>query len=99
MELAKYILERKCLVLLSEQPRESWERLETYMGWSIGHPKDKCVASMIDEMVTAANQYQRLDENDPIYEKIARRNSWDMRLYEHVLQLWEEQAPYLYQSN
>lgn len=95
LELAKLILERKCLVLLQSERRESWERLVEYMGWakSIENPTQQdCIGTILDEPWPLLDVKNSLDASDPIYAKFSERNSFDMQLYEFAVILWEIQG-------
>jgi len=86
LNLAKYIIRKKCLVLLSENRKESLSHLEKYYGWN-----DKKQWACSEKMMQQDDELDAvdwLDRNSPEWKELNRLNQLDLLLYAYVRELF-----------
>ena len=81
LELAKNILQRKVLILLTEEMSTSINRLIRFMGWDVNVEERKCV----DENTSKVggqnkNLHQEIEVGSEEYNLVKEKNQFDVEL-------------------
>ena len=95
LALAKEIVKRKMLVLLTDDMEGSVERMRQYFGWDEEVLTDEqmgCIHRYAVEEPRNANPHEELDPDSEEYQAIRNKNLADIELYEYVQQLYQEQG-------
>lgn len=95
LALAKEIVKRKMLVLLTDDMEGSVERMRQYFGWDEEVLTDEqmdCIHRYAVEEPRNANPHETLDPDSDEYQAIRNKNLADIELYEYVQQLYQEQG-------
>ncbi len=92
LELAKDILRRKVLILLTEEMSTSIDRLIRFMGWDVDEEGRKC----LDENTSKVgghniNLHREIDVGSEEYSLMREKNRFDVELYNFALGLFTEQ--------
>jgi hypothetical protein len=85
LEMAKQLVRTKFLVGLVEQPTSSLERFQVYFNWKHESPKD-CAKNLL------ARQATDVQKDLPEYIEARKANRFDVKLYNYVRQIFQEQA-------
>lgn len=95
LELAKQILEQKCLVGLLEKAEESMKRYERLFQWneevSNSNEKDKCVCRALTNG-NKQNEHPTY-KGTAAWETLRKKNEYDCLLYEFAEKLYLQQSP------
>jgi hypothetical protein len=83
--MAKQLVRTKFLVGLVEQPTSSLERFQVYFNWKHESPKD-CAKNLL------ARQATDVQKDLPEYIEARKANRFDVKLYNYVRQIFQEQA-------
>ena len=97
LDLAKEILESKCLVGLLEEFTPSLKRFTEYFGWNdrdFGGPvevqhRGSCVGRVIAHPDNA-HAHPTHEEGGTVWNLLLQKNQYDMVLYEHALHLFHD---------
>ena len=95
LALAKEIVKRKMLVLLTDDMEGSVERMRQYFGWDeevLTDEQRDCIHRYAVEEPRNANPHEELDPDSEEYQAIRNKNLADIELYEYVQQLYQEQG-------
>jgi len=95
LALAKEIVKRKMLVLLTDDMEGSVERMRQYFGWDEDELTDEqkgCIHRYAVEEPRNANPHEELDPESEEYRAIRDKNLADIELYEYARQLFQEQG-------
>lgn len=95
LDLAKEVLESKCLVGIMEDFTASMKRFDRYFGWSeidFGGPvsmtdRGTCVARVIKHPDNA-HPHPKLDEDGEVWNLLLDKNKYDLALYEYARHLF-----------
>ena len=95
LDLAKEVLESKCLVGIMEDFSASIKRFDRYFGWSqidFGGPvsmtdRGTCVARVIQHPDNA-HPHPKVDEDGEVWNLLLQKNRFDLALYEHARHLF-----------
>jgi len=95
LDLAKEVLESKCLVGLMEDFSVSINRFDHYFGWSqrdFGGPvsmanRGTCVARVIQHPDNA-HPHPKVEEDGEVWNLLLKKNKYDLALYEHARHLF-----------
>ena len=91
MSKAKQILKEKMVILLSDDFVPSMEHLANYLGWDVWKPDvRKCMLMDAERKFNHVN-YEPLKRNSEAWNLIAKRNLYDIQLYDYAKQLYAEQ--------
>lgn len=94
LQLAMDTLKEKFVVGLTEEMKESIRRFNIFMG--IHGSEERSVRCMDkyfggEEVKTNSNPHPKVEEGDSVWKIIAETNSLDMKLWDYVLRLFDEQ--------
>jgi len=97
LDLAKQVLESKCLVGIMDEFPASFKRFNEYFGWNnidFGGPVDMsnrgtCVSRVIDNPDNA-HSHPSYEEGGEVWRLLMNKNQYDVSLYEHALHLFHE---------
>ena len=97
LDLAKEVLESKCLVGVLEDFTRSFKRFNEYFGWNgrdFGGPVEKknrgtCVGRVISHPDNA-HPHPTHEEGSAVWNLLMEQNQYDMLLYEHALHLYHD---------
>lgn len=89
LEKAKEFLRTKCLIGLTNKFDESKKRFENYFGWDNGD--FQCENDIMKDLSEHRLRYHEVEEGSPTFTLLARRNKYDMKLYDYAVELFEEQ--------
>jgi hypothetical protein len=95
LEIAKNILHDKCLVGLLSRIEESFQRFETYFGWSdmkLSQERVDCRNQLLHSNWPNRNSYPPVEEGSVIWDLLLKENMYDMLLYEYAINLFDEQT-------
>jgi Sulfotransferase family len=93
LQIAKEIIRTKFLIGLMEQKTESLRRIQSYFDWKLpSRISQTCKNNMFYFEPQSKNVHDFLDPNSNEYEIVAKRNQFDMDLYEYAVYLFEEQS-------
>jgi hypothetical protein len=95
LDLAKEVLESKCLVGIMEDFTASIKRFDRYFGWSkidFGGPvsmtdRGTCVARVIKNPDNA-HAHPKVDEDEEVWNLLLEKNRYDLALYEYARHLF-----------
>lgn len=95
LDLAKEVLESKCLVGILEDFAESINRFDRYFGWSkidFGGPvsmtnRGTCVARVMQHPDNA-HPHEKVEEDGEVWNLLLQKNKYDLALYEHARHLF-----------
>ncbi|KAL3783567.1 hypothetical protein ACHAW5_007875 [Stephanodiscus triporus] len=85
---------RRCFVGLMNQMEETIHRFNVIMGIDESEQINrKCMDIFFGhgELKSNANSHPKVDERDPAWQAIAKKNEYDVKLYEEVVKLFDEQ--------
>jgi hypothetical protein len=97
LDLAKQVLESKCLVGLMEKFMPSFKRFNKYFKWSdtdFDGPvpmknRGPCVTRVMKNPDNA-HSHQTYDEGGQVWNLLMQRNRYDMSLYNHAVHLFHD---------
>jgi len=97
IDLAKEILESKCLVGILEEIKPSFKRFNEYFGWNerdFGGPvkmsnRGTCVGRVISHPDNA-HTHPNHEEGGEVWNLLVQKNQYDMILYQHALHLFHD---------
>jgi len=97
LDLAKEVLESKCLVGILEEFKPSFKRFNEYFGWNerdFGGPvkmnnRGTCVGRVIGNPDNA-HSHPAHEEGGEVWNLMMQKNQYDMILYEHAVHLFHE---------
>jgi len=97
IDLAKQVLESKCIVGLMEEFTPSFKRFNEYFGWSnheFGGPvtmsnRGTCVSRVIRNPDNA-HTHPTFEEGTEVWNLLMQKNQYDMILYDHAVHLFHE---------
>jgi len=105
MELAKSVLESKCLVGLLDHFVESMERIQSYYGLLDsnttltgsydGETGMKCVEKYNSGKRPNANHHAVVKSGDREWDLLAEKNRYDIELFQFANELWDRQGKIL----
>lgn len=100
LKLAKMILEKKFLILLTEEMRISVDRLITYMGWEIKDEYRNCVKENVAK-VSRHNKsiHPQVKVGTKEYNALKSKNKFDFELYDFALELFRDQWAVVYRRS
>lgn len=96
LDLAKQVLESKCLVGIMEEFPASVKRFDRYFGWSQrsfeGGPVQFADRGMCTARVMSTpdnvHEHPNYEEGSEIWDKLLEKNMLDMGLYDHAVHLF-----------
>ena len=91
-QFARSVLTRKCLVLLLDKIDESLRRLLKYTGWSERLKNSACLDTFAHKAPSNKNDHNYLESGTELYEKLREINRYDILLYWHARELFENQG-------
>uniref|UniRef100_A0A7S4IBD3 Sulfotransferase domain-containing protein n=1 Tax=Odontella aurita TaxID=265563 RepID=A0A7S4IBD3_9STRA len=95
LERAKEIIRTKCVVGLVDRAEESVRRFVSYFGWET-EESDQCITRNFAIGRNAnAHRHPRVVEGTEEWNDVSKAMPWDIRLYEYVLSVYEEQGKQL----
>lgn len=97
LDLAKQILESKCLVGLMEEFTPSFKRFSDYFGWGeaeFGGPvkmnnRGRCISQVIGHPDNA-HSHPSFEEGSEVWNLLMQKNRYDLTLYEHAVHLFHD---------
>jgi len=90
LEKAKEIIRTKFLVGLSSKMEESVDRFDTYFGWADNEKRPVCQEEAIKSGFNR-NSHPPVEEGSETWNVLADYMSYDLQLYDYIVQLYEEQ--------
>ena len=91
--VAKEMLRTKFLIGLLDEKTESLRRIESYFGWNLpSKVSQTCKNNMFYFEPQSKNIHEPLDPESREYEVLAKRNQYDMDLYDYAVSLFESQS-------
>lgn len=91
--VAKEMLRTKFLIGLLDEKTESLRRIESYFGWNLpSKVSQTCKNNMFYFEPQSKNIHDPLDPESKEYAALAKRNQYDMDLYEYAVYLFESQS-------
>mmetsp|Transcript_25070 Transcript_25070/g.36833 ORF Transcript_25070/g.36833 Transcript_25070/m.36833 type:complete len:337 (+) Transcript_25070:51-1061(+) len=90
--VAKDIMRYKCLIGLTDHMDESLDRFTRYFGWKVKPGSEnvrKCKKKLVPNR--NARMHQEVIEGTMVWNLLAESNYYDIQLYAHALDLFEEQ--------
>ncbi len=95
--LAKEILRTKSLVGLLSKKAESMRRFKQYFNWKSNYDNDKmfgqeCEDKLLHWAWSGKNKHKSLTEGSDTWNLLKEQNTFDIRLYEYAMKLFEVQA-------
>lgn len=96
LDLAKQILQSKCLVGLMEEFPQSVKRFDRYFGWDQtdfqGGPVQMSDRGVCEARVMSkpdnVHDHPSFDEGSEVWTKLLEKNTLDVGLYEHAVELF-----------
>ena len=99
--MAKEILRTKCLVGLLSEKTESMRRFQEYFGWREkyeNHQNQDCQDKLLQWGWRGKNKHQMIKEGSDAWNLLKEQNTFDIRLYEYAVKLFEVQGVTLFSS-
>lgn len=98
LDLAKQILESKCLIGIMEEFAASVKRFDRYFGWDQtdfqGGPVQMSDRGVCEARVMSkpdnAHAHPNFDAGSEVWEKLMEKNVLDVGLYEHAVYLFHD---------
>jgi hypothetical protein len=92
LEFAKEILERKFLILLTDEMGVSVDRLIRFMGWNVTEESKLCIQENVSKVGKHnKNLHPEVEVGSEEYEVMREKNRLDTKLYDYALRLFSEQ--------
>eukprot|EP00581_Thalassiosira_minuscula_P014695 CAMPEP_0183718546 /NCGR_PEP_ID=MMETSP0737-20130205/11772_1 /TAXON_ID=385413 /ORGANISM="Thalassiosira miniscula, Strain CCMP1093" /LENGTH=328 /DNA_ID=CAMNT_0025948123 /DNA_START=34 /DNA_END=1020 /DNA_ORIENTATION=+ len=93
LELAKETIRKRFVVGLTDEMEESISRFNTVMGISEEKRCKECMNTYFgeNEKKENSNPHPTVEQDDPGWQLLAEQNSYDLQLYEFILELFAEQ--------
>ena len=97
LDLAKQILQAKCLVGLLEEFPQSVKRFDRYFGWDktdfqggpvIMSDRGVCEARVMSKPDNV-HEHPTFDEGSEVWNKLLEKNKLDVGLYTHAVELYQ----------
>mmetsp|Transcript_4351 Transcript_4351/g.4808 ORF Transcript_4351/g.4808 Transcript_4351/m.4808 type:complete len:420 (+) Transcript_4351:8-1267(+) len=93
LELAKEVLQRKCLVGLLEEKEESFRRFEKYFGWeSKTKEEEECRERLLNWGWSNKHSHPSVEEGSVVWDLLYKKNELDMELYDYAKDIFLEQV-------
>mmetsp|Transcript_24294 Transcript_24294/g.36007 ORF Transcript_24294/g.36007 Transcript_24294/m.36007 type:complete len:421 (+) Transcript_24294:133-1395(+) len=93
LDIAKKVLQEKCLIGLLDKKEESFHRFEKYFGWK---PRDGEQADCRDRWLNwnwgNKHSHPLVEQGSVVWDLLYKKNELDMRLYDFALDLFSQQA-------
>lgn len=90
--LAKEILRTKVLVGLLSKKTESVHRFKVYYGWKVKDENDDCEDKLLQWGWSGKNKHANIIKGSDAWNLLQEQNSFDIRLYEYAVKLFEVQG-------
>jgi len=91
LEFAKHLLSTRCLVGLTIFYPESLRRFEKYFKWESDFA---CVQNLFANQANVNHHPNELVKDSPDYNALVKKNQWDIELWRHAVQVFDEQGQY-----
>ena len=90
LEYAKYLLDKKVVIGLTDHMAESLQRFERYFGWSNTKKTfwPACYAKFGNQQGRNAFHHPTVEPGSPEWDAIAQHYEWDLQLYQHAVDLF-----------
>lgn len=93
LDIAKKVLQEKCLVGLLEQKTESFRRFEEYFKWEAKDQEEvDCRERWLNWNWSNKHSHPLVEEGSVVWDLLYRKNELDMELYEFAKSLFAQQA-------
>mmetsp|Transcript_24637 Transcript_24637/g.36734 ORF Transcript_24637/g.36734 Transcript_24637/m.36734 type:complete len:421 (-) Transcript_24637:152-1414(-) len=100
LEIAKLMLQRKCLIGLTARMEESIIGFDRYFGWYDENALEtnKCRKNLVEHGLST-HTHPRVSEGSDVWDLFHKKNELDMELYEFALDLYQEQREKIQMGN
>ena len=98
LKFAKEIIQKKFLILLTEEMQTSFERLMKYMKWGVDEAGKQCLEENLSKVTRHnKNLHPDIEVGSEEYNIMKEKNLLDIELYNYAVELFSEQSNLLEQ--